>query len=182
MRMTEGFNPRPRVVFLHALEVGIASKDEVVEIELSGWIPPREFASRLGKVLPEGLAIHEVRLAPPKRQAAIAVEAHYVAEMDGSLQHVASEGVGRFLSSSSWPFDRKQPDGTVRRIDLRPHVLGLSLEGCALKMKLRLGAPGAARPREVLAAVLGVSAEQALDIPLQKVKTVLAEPGVSSSV
>ena len=38
VRLTEGFNPRPRIVFPVALEVGVASLDEVAEIELTQCI------------------------------------------------------------------------------------------------------------------------------------------------
>ena len=132
VRMTEGFNPRPRVVFPHALEVGVPSDDEVVEIELSAWVAPAEFARRLAAELPPGLVVREVRLCPPRRQAAVALEAHYEATLDDSSARAARDGIGRFMAAQAWPFERKLQDGTVRALDLRPHVLGLELNGSTL--------------------------------------------------
>lgn len=201
VRLTGGYNPRPRVVFPHALEVGIASEDEVVEIELDEWVPPAEFARRLSGALPEGLTLGEVKLMPPKRKGASAVEAAYEAELGDEELGAVREGVRRFLESDTWKIERTRPDGTTREIDLRPQVIDVRLEGIQLEgvrledvqleevrlrdpadpgprlvMRLRLGQPGAARPREVLAAVLGCRAEEALGMRLKKTKTVLSAP------
>jgi len=46
--------------------------------------------------------------------------------------------------------------------------------GDIFRMRLRLGQPGAARPREVVAAVLGRASDPMLDVPLRKTRTVLA--------
>ena len=45
-----------------------------------------------------------------------------------------------------------------------------------LVRRLRLGPPGAARPREVLAAVLGAGGDPMFDVPLKKTRTVLTGP------
>lgn len=176
VRATGGFNPRPRVVFPHALEVGVASEDEYVEVELARWMPPAEFARRLSAALPPGLPIAEVRLLPPRRRGAEAVEAHYEADLGPEDAAAAPGGVERFLATASWPFERVEHDGSRRSVDLRPHVAGLSAEGAVLRMRLRLGRPGAARPREVIAAVVGRPDDPELDVPLRKTKTVLAGP------
>ena len=180
VRLTGGYNPRPRVVFPHALEVGIPSEDEVAEIELEKWLPPAEFRARLSAALPEGLTLREVKLLPPKRKGCAAVEVVYVAELgEGSLDTVR-EGMRRFLEADTWTVERRRPDGRTRQIDLRPHVLDLALEGAGLTMqltmRLRLGAPGAARPREVLAAILGRKGDPMFDIRLRKTRTVLTAP------
>ena len=180
VRLTGGYNPRPRVVFPHALEVGIPSEDEVAEIALEKWLPPAEFRARLSAALPEGLTLREVKLLPPKRKGCAAVEAVYVAELgEGSLDTVR-EGMRRFLEADTWTVERTRPDGRTRQIDLRPQVIDLALEGAGLTMqltmRLRLGAPGAARPREVLAAILGRKGDPMFDIRLRKTRTVLTAP------
>jgi len=191
VRYTQGYNPRPRVVFPHALELGISSEDESVEIELDGWVPPAEVASRLDGALPDGLDVREARLMPPRRRGSKAVEAHYEAELDGDEVLAARSGVERFMEAESWPHERpgqrvapqsagkggRPAKGGPRRIDLRPHVVALSVEGTVLRIGLRLGRPGAARPREVIGAVLGRTGDVLLDVPLRKMRTVLAGPG-----
>lgn len=176
VRMTGGFNPRPRIVLPHALEVGISSEDEYVEIELAEWMPPAEFAKRLSAALPEGLEVREVRLLPPRKKGAVAVEAHYDAVLGADDVSRASAAVDEFLAAESWPVERVDRDGSKRSIDLRPHVAALAVEGDALRLHLRLGKPGAARPREVVAAVLGRPGDAMLDLELRKTKTVLTGP------
>ncbi|MHC5055814.1 MAG: TIGR03936 family radical SAM-associated protein [Planctomycetota bacterium] len=176
VRMTGGFNPRPRIVLPHALEVGISSEDEYAEIELARWMPPAEFAKRLSRALPPELPVGEVRLLPPRKRGSAAVEARYAAELGPDDARAASAGAEDFMAKESWPVERVEHDGSRRRVDLRPHVSGLSVEGTALHLHLKLGRPGAARPREVIAAVLGRPGEAMLDVELRKTKTVLSGP------
>ena len=68
VRWTEGFNPRPRLVLPAALEVGIASLDEVAELELTACLPLTEVQTRLTRHLPPGLILREVRELPPARR------------------------------------------------------------------------------------------------------------------
>ena len=176
VRMTGGFNPRPRIVLPHALEVGISSEYEYAEIELAEWMPPAEFARRVSAALPAGLPVREVRLLPPRKRCSVAVEAHYDAQLDAEEARAASSGIEGFLAAESWPVERTKHDGSKRNVDLRPHVAGLSMDGRALSLRLRLGKPGAARPREVIAAVLGRPGEAMLNIELRKTRTVLSGP------
>jgi len=77
VRRTEGFNPRPRIVFPHALERGVESLDEAGEIELTSWRPPREARERRDRELPPGIELKELTLLPPRRRGTRAVEAVY---------------------------------------------------------------------------------------------------------
>src|SRR6266478_5197236 len=46
---TEGFNPRPRLVFALSLALGIAGREEVADLELDGTIDPDEIRDRLAR-------------------------------------------------------------------------------------------------------------------------------------
>lgn len=185
--LTKGYNPRPRVVFPCALQLGIPSEDEVAEIELDEWVPPAEFARRFARACPEGLTIGEVKLMPPKRKGSRAIEAVYAAELGEARIGAAREGVRCFLERDTWKIERTRPDGrALIPADIRPQVIDVWLEdvrledlqerGARLVMRLRLGQPGAARPREVLAAVLGRGGDPMFDVPLKKTRTVLTGP------
>src|SRR5882724_11469743 len=52
---TQGFNPRPRLVFALSLALGIVGADEVVELELGEELPLDEIRARLTAQAPEGL-------------------------------------------------------------------------------------------------------------------------------
>ena len=54
-RISQGFNPRPKIVFTLALALGIEGRREVVELELAEPMEPAEVLRRLGRVSPPGL-------------------------------------------------------------------------------------------------------------------------------
>jgi hypothetical protein len=63
LRMSQGFHPQPRLVFLTALPVGLESLDERLFFELSENLDPKGVPERL--ILPEGLTVVSVRRLPP---------------------------------------------------------------------------------------------------------------------
>src|SRR3954447_8129367 len=73
VRLTEGFNPRPRIIFPVALEVGIASLDEAAEIELTQCISTQEIQDRLSSVFPQALKLKTVKELPPRRAGQIPI-------------------------------------------------------------------------------------------------------------
>jgi len=78
VRLTEGYNPRPRIVFPVALEVGVASLDEVAEIEFNQCIETQEVFRRLASNLPPGLELKSVQEMPLNRSGSIPDKIHYL--------------------------------------------------------------------------------------------------------
>src|SRR5262245_27743209 len=58
---TEGFNPKPRMVFALSLGLGIEGWEEVVELELDEALPADEVQARLARQAPAGLTLLSVR-------------------------------------------------------------------------------------------------------------------------
>ena len=56
--MTEGFHPKPKMMFPSALAVGIEGTDESLEIELPDEHDPAALATLLRSQAPPGLVIH----------------------------------------------------------------------------------------------------------------------------
>src|SRR5262249_54516063 len=54
-RSTQGFNPKPRLVFALSLPLGVVGREEVVELELDGDLDPEEVRRRLAAQAPAGL-------------------------------------------------------------------------------------------------------------------------------
>src|SRR5438034_10961603 len=54
---TEGFHPKPRLVFALSLGLGIVGQEEVAELELDAELPPEEVRDRLAGQTPAGLDI-----------------------------------------------------------------------------------------------------------------------------
>src|SRR5712692_11476874 len=60
---SQGFNPRPRLVFAAPLSVGVTSEAEIVDVDLEEELVAEELVSRVRPALPPGihvLSAHEV--------------------------------------------------------------------------------------------------------------------------
>jgi len=68
---TEGFNPKPRLVFALSLALGIVGCDEVAELELDAELSETEIHDRLARQAPAGLEILSVRRIDRKRSAQV---------------------------------------------------------------------------------------------------------------
>jgi radical SAM-linked protein len=163
LAMTEGFHPKPKMMFPSALAVGIEGLDEVLEIELPEEHGPERLAELFRSQAPPGLAIHRIeplsggktRLRGMTFQVEVPVERRTaVAERVEWLREKSSYGVQR--------------EGRRAPVELRPLIEELRLDDSGtLWMRLRVAGDGSARPREVLEA-LGLADVEALGIVLRR--------------
>ncbi len=152
MALSQGFNPRPKVVFPLALALGIEGRREVVEVELSEPMEPAELLRRLADQSPPGLDWLEAEALGPGR-AAQAGAVRYLLEIPADRRDVARQALSTFLAAASWPYSRHRPDRTVEA-DLRPFVLGADLDAAGiLHLRLKMTPNGSARPEEVVEAL-----------------------------
>jgi radical SAM-linked protein len=149
---TQGFNPRPKVVFTLALALGIEGRREVVELELAEPLDPAEVLSRLRAQAPSGLEFleaHEVEAGRPVQAGAV----QYEFEVPADRREAAAHALQTLLASECWTYTRQRPDRTVE-FDLRPFVLSaeLDLQG-VLQFRLKMVPSGSVRPEEVIDAL-----------------------------
>ena len=62
LKMTEGFNPHPKLSIKRALRLGLESDGEEASILLKEQINAEEFKERLQRQLPEGIHIHDAEI------------------------------------------------------------------------------------------------------------------------
>lgn len=60
IKITQGFNPHPKLSIKRALKLGIESDNEEATVVLKEFIKPQDFRDRLQKQLPEGIQIKSV--------------------------------------------------------------------------------------------------------------------------
>src|SRR6478672_11566182 len=65
MALSQGFNPRPKVVFALAMGLGIEGRREVVDLELSEPMGPAEVLRRLSAAAPPGFDWIEAEVIAP---------------------------------------------------------------------------------------------------------------------
>jgi radical SAM-linked protein len=59
---SQGFNPHMKISWGQALKVGKTSEEEYAELNIDGWIKPRELQERLNRTLPPGIEIRAANL------------------------------------------------------------------------------------------------------------------------
>ena len=161
LRMSEGFNPRPRISFPLSLAVGVEGQEEVAEIQLCDWVAPEEVRRRLAAAMPGEVAILRVEVADPARTAAVTMVSYLVEHP--ALAGLSPADLEELMARREVPAVRTRKGRRVT-VDIRPYLRRLALvertgEAPALRMELRVTPRGTARPDEVLAAL-------GLDLPL----------------
>ena len=94
MAVSQGFNPRPKIVFALALALGIEGRREVVELELAEPLEPAEVLQRLTAVSPPGLDWLDVEAVAPGRSAPQVEAVQYFLEVPVDRQEA---------TRSHWP-------------------------------------------------------------------------------
>ena len=177
LKMTDGFNPHPRLSFPLALGVGSEGSDEVMEFQLADWVPVAEIGTRLSAVLPSGLELRSAELAAPGKPAR-ACETTYIARPRDAHDPCArvEETQLRELLGRKQILVFRRRKGRTKDVDIRPFVLDLRREGCAAVMRFRVTPAGTTRPEEILGA-LGHSPEQCHALfHIERTQVVLASP------
>ncbi len=147
LAMSQGFHPKPRVSFPSALAVGIEAVDEVMELQLAQPRTAEDVHERLASRAIQGLEIQSVQLLPEGTRKAQVQSVRYRMPIPSARRDGLQQRIDRFLAAESWPIERaKRP----APFELRPLVEELTFCEGVLRMRLRGGPRGFARPREVL--------------------------------
>jgi radical SAM-linked protein len=154
LRMSEGFNPHPRLSFPAALGVGIEGLDEVMEFELSDWVLPRDVERRVKEQLPAGLEAISLELGNPHESARVTEVTYRVTpkpdmESDPRLQ---AEAVARLMAQAEIPMPRMRK-GREKVVNIRSFILALDRDAESLTVRLKAGPEGSAHPEEILGAL-----------------------------
>jgi len=152
MALSQGFNPRPKIVFAQALGLGIEGLREVVELDLAEPMEPETVLQRLTEAAPPGFNWLEAEAVPPGRPCR-AETLHYALEIPSDRRVEAQTALTTLLASTTWPYTRHRPDRDVA-LDLRPFLIDAELDalGC-LRLRMKMTPNGSARPEEVIDAL-----------------------------
>jgi radical SAM-linked protein len=146
-RSTEGFNPKPRVVFALSLALGIIGHEEVVEIEFTEEVSADTIRERLSSQAPSGLTFTSARIVDKSLTAHVRQVTYRMNVPAARLANVAAAVGALRLATELW-VERTRPH--ARRIDIRPYVRECRIGNGALEMDLVVTPTGTARPEEIL--------------------------------
>lgn len=128
MRRTEGFNPKPRIVFAHALGVGVASRDEWVELELSGARAPADVAERLARAVRPTLELLAVEERPAARKSRTVLGCVYRIDGIPAADADLADAVARMKALRTHEVERG-PERERTRVDVRPYLRDAAVAG-----------------------------------------------------
>jgi radical SAM-linked protein len=147
VHVSQGFHPKPRMVFALSLALGLVGQAEVLDLELERPMDIEEVHRRLAAAAPPGLEIASVgcvsgRGAPQVRRAC------YCLEIPPERCPGLDDRIAALLAAAHLWVERQRPE--PRRLDVRPYLDDLKLTQGRLEMALRVTPNGTARPEEIL--------------------------------
>jgi radical SAM-linked protein len=146
--VTQGFHPKPRLVFALALPLGVIGCEEVVELELDENLPLEEIESRLVSQAPPGIEILSIVRIDTKVTAHVRRMCYRVALPPDQDFIAIKNAVTSAEERGEILVDRQKP--TVRTVNIRPYIRSLLVEEGVLKMDLWVTPNGTAKPEEIL--------------------------------
>ncbi len=171
IRFSNGFHPTPKISYLEALPMGVASEAELVDLELTQTVDVDQLVVRLNDQLPKGFKIVEGTLIPWKSASPSASIAStcYRVPIPKPLPNDLTERIINFLESEEVLITRikKQRE---EQLDLRPDVIELSRIDDELELCLKKGSP-----LQVAAFLFDLGIEDVRRLQVRKIAITLKE-------
>lgn len=139
---SEGFNPRPRIVFAQPMPLGLTSEGEFADVELAGHIDTADFIQRMNFSLPSGINVTEAKVKTGRSNLmGIIHAAHYRITVKAPDAPDIGYAVNSVLNSSEINVMKKTKRGG-KEINIRPFIYDLSAEkeGQSVVFNVILGA------------------------------------------
>ncbi|MFV1974783.1 MAG: TIGR03936 family radical SAM-associated protein [Candidatus Scalindua sp.] len=145
VKMSEGFNPRPKIAYPLALPVGIKGIDEKLEMELCEWMEVSEIETRLKKQLPENIQIASVESISSHVKSTVKDVTYVVKPKNGKMPEAGK--TDELLSKNVINIQRKRKK---LAFNIRPSINGITTNSQSIDLDLKMTPEGMARPEEVL--------------------------------
>lgn len=152
MRMTQGFNPRPRIIFPHALGLGIRSMHEEVELELHERLETGHILDAIKSAAGDTLGIEKIIDLPPVKKSRQIISSSYRIEgwQNYTVRQLA-EVAEKIPALPEIIVVRGAPN-QERKMDIRPFIKILKADQDdlpVLSLTLVHTLTGSARPDEI---------------------------------
>jgi radical SAM-linked protein len=179
---SEGFNPRPKVVFAAPLQLGMLAEHELADVYLAEKLTAPDLRRRLAAGLPLGYSVvdlHDVWIGAPALAPQLAA-ADYRLTLLNVEHELLGGAVTRLLAADQLMRERRKETNVIR-YDLRPLVFDVQLraadpaavppdsdasQAAGLWMRLRHSQNGGSGRAEEVVAALAADLGLAADVPL----------------
>lgn len=148
LSMTQGFHPKPRIGFPSALALGVDGLEEVVEIEFSEDLPPREVLQRLEKDQQPGLQIISVSKVPKAFKKPQLQKSQYRFTLPEKAEAGQIQAaIAALLATPTVSVTRKKKSLTF---ETQTQILSLSSTDQFIELTLAASEAATLRPQDVL--------------------------------
>ena len=144
---TQGFHPKPRLVFAQSLALGLVGCQEVADLEHSDSATDEELLHKLSEQTPPGLTLHSIKTIPPRSKTQVNRVCYGLA-LPAARVAAAREQANELLSKSECWIERTRPN--LRQLNIRPFVRGIDFQEDRIEIDIWIGPYGTARPEEIL--------------------------------
>jgi radical SAM-linked protein len=166
VRMSQGFNPRPRFSLPAPLPLGIEGLDEVLELDLIDAPSAEQLAQTLRCQLPPDIRVSTAEQLEPGEKARVDTVRY---RATGDIPPAAIE---RCAASKELRASRRNG----KEIDIRPYIRSIDRCDGGCEFEIRVTNEGSARPAEVIAALCGDSPDLAAHMSLVRTHVNLVPP------
>lgn len=158
VRFTQGFHPKPKIVFQDALPIGMESLREVMVVEVEETFKPAEIARRLNQELPEGLTVNGCALAGKGKQGGSGRLSTYRVTL--ARDTFDRDRLEAFKAVDRFVVERRRKKGRLKKIDLKAMVRRIrQVDDRSLEIETLSREGMSLRPAELLASVFGMDEE-----------------------
>ncbi|MGB5746095.1 MAG: TIGR03960 family B12-binding radical SAM protein [Desulfobacterales bacterium] len=172
VKYSQGFHPKPKISFDDPLPIGIESHQEHFTLAVADFVQPDAVLQGLNTHLPQGLHIHDCRLAPLKSGAHMAKSSVYQISVPG--HDFDREKLASFGCRSEAFITLSNRKGKLKKIDLKDMVVNIELTDSNHLLVALKAEPGkTVRPAEMLRHVFDLSEEEIKKARVVKLKDLL---------
>jgi radical SAM-linked protein len=156
IKYSHGFHPKPKISFDDPLPIGIESHQEHFTLAVADGVKPDAVVDGLNAHLPEGLRVHDCRLAPLKSRVQKAPPSVYQISIPG--HEFDPQKLASFQNRSELTITFTNRKGKLKKIDLKDMVIDIELRDLKhLYMTLKSEPGKTIRPGEILREVFGLA-------------------------
>lgn len=166
LKFSQGFNPKPSIVFALPSGSGLISKSEIIEVELEENIDENDLVERLNNNLPNGFKVLTASNAPDNKSLmAKVIESEYEVyikfENEDNKEKLVKKVTEIFISDEILVDKKVKADKPKVDINIKPFIIYVYVEkhvdndeyDICIKMKAKAGSKDNLRPDYIIQAI-----------------------------
>ncbi len=118
---TEGFNPKPKIVFAAPLSTGVESEVEYMDIRLCEIIPQEEVVEKLNQVMPPDMQVIRAYY-PVLSLSELGALQYKIVVTSPDVCDALLERIKNALNRDTYEVEKKTKKGEMKAVDIKPQV------------------------------------------------------------